>query len=175
MQPTASSPDATQLPVLRVRVVGQSGGYGLVAAQPSAAGDVLCPVDGTVTARPSRFSIQIDDDRHIDLGTDVGFEDTVVRHPWRFLNHSCEPNAAYRARAFVALRSIQAGEAVTFDYDTTELDMAVAFDCGCGSSQCRGRISGFAHLPLEGQLRLRPLLADHLMQRLYRAAPNLRA
>ena len=62
MQPTASSPDATQLPVLRVRVVGQSGGYGLVAAQPSAAGDVLCPVDGTVTARPSRFSIQIDDE-----------------------------------------------------------------------------------------------------------------
>ena len=175
MQSTATSPDSTQPHVLLVRVVGHAGGYGVVAAQPSAAGDVLLPVNGTVTARPSRYSIQIDDDLHIDLGTDVRFEDTVVRQPWRFLNHSCEPNAAYRARAFVALRSIQAGEAVTYDYDTTELDMAVPFDCRCGSSRCRGRISGFAHLPLDEQLRLRPLLADHLMRRLHRAAPSLHA
>ncbi|MEY2641341.1 MAG: hypothetical protein RL150_734 [Candidatus Parcubacteria bacterium] len=49
---------------------------------------------------------------------DVG-EDGVVR----YINHSCNPNMGIKGSCtFVALRDIQAGEELTFDYSITEED-----------------------------------------------------
>jgi hypothetical protein len=56
--------------------------------------------------------------------------------------HSCEPNCSvsFPNRAMVAIRSIAAGEAVTFDYETTERWFSHPFWCVCGVRRCRGRI-----------------------------------
>jgi hypothetical protein len=56
-----------------------------------------------------------------------------------WINHACDPNCGFLDEVtLVALRPIEAGEEITFDYamsDSTEYD---EFDCGCGSSMCRG-------------------------------------
>jgi len=56
--------------------------------------------------------------------------------------HSCEPNCrvSFSDRALVALRAIEPGEAVTYDYETTESWFSHPFWCLCGSRRCRGRI-----------------------------------
>lgn len=60
---------------------------------------------------------------------------------WAPQNHSCAPNTAYRGLDVVALRDISPGEELTLDYADFCNDTAAAFDCRCGASTCRGRVS----------------------------------
>lgn len=61
-------------------------------------------------------------------------------------NHSCEPNAGIRDTVFLtAMRDIQAGEEVTFDYSTI-IDDDWTLDCLCGSPACRQKIGKFRDL-----------------------------
>ncbi len=150
----------------RVRVSGVPHAYRIVATEPIGEGEALFHVEGFTTDRPSRYSVQVDDHTHVDVDPGATLEDMITRCPWRFLNHGCEPNAVLRGQDFVALRPIEAGEDVTYNYNTTEFDMAAPFDCRCRHDRCVGHISGFAHLPLVEQTRLRPWLAGHLRRRL---------
>jgi hypothetical protein len=56
--------------------------------------------------------------------------------------HSCEPNCclSFPTSSMVAIRSIEAGEAITYDYETTETWFSHPFWCQCGARRCRGRI-----------------------------------
>ena len=58
------------------------------------------------------------------------------------VTHSCAPNCrvSFSQRSLIALRDIEAGEAVTFDYRTTEKRLVSPFQCRCGSSSCVGRL-----------------------------------
>lgn len=47
---------------------------------------------------------------------------------------------------FRALRDIAAGNEITFNYLTTESEMAVPFNCSCGSTNCFGLIQGRSFL-----------------------------
>jgi len=68
----------------------------------------------------------------------------------RFANHSCEPNCEavnYRGRIwFVALRDIQPGEELTFDYGYA-LENALDHPCRCGKASCVGYIVNAADRP----------------------------
>lgn len=60
-----------------------------------------------------------------------------------FFNHSCEPNMGFDEDGdFVALRDIDAGEELSYDYGCLESGPDFAFDCACGAATCRGRITG---------------------------------
>lgn len=74
----------------------------------------------------------LDDGKHVIDGDGVA----------AFLNHCCEPNCEtdqVKGRVWIiALRDIQAGEELTYDYnlyDGDENDKAV---CRCGAKKCRG-------------------------------------
>jgi tyrocidine synthetase-3 len=56
--------------------------------------------------------------------------------------HCCEPSCciSFTDAAVVALREILPGEAITFDYETTEDAFANPFWCRCGAPGCRVRI-----------------------------------
>jgi SET domain-containing protein len=58
-----------------------------------------------------------------------------------FLNHSCEPNCETeeeRGRVWIkAIRDIQPGEELTYDYHLYDGDPAEA-PCYCGAPSCRG-------------------------------------
>jgi hypothetical protein len=136
----------------------------LFALASFAPGVPVIALAGDVTSRPSRYSVQIGHGQHIDLPTAAAVlsDDILVPlYPWRFLNHSCRPNAVLRGREFVALAPISPGDEITFDYNTTEYEMAEPFTCECGT--CDGRlVGGFVRLSPAERTRLAPFVAPHL-------------
>jgi hypothetical protein len=154
----------------RVAVLRVRGTYRLLAAEPIGAGEAAFRIEGDETGRPSAYSVQVGEGLHVDLPPGTTLDEAADRFPWRFLNHSCDPNVLVRGRDVVALRPIGAYEEVAFDYDTTEHLMANPFACRCGAPSCRGRVAGFARLPRAEQVRLLPLLAPHLCRLLDGAA-----
>ncbi len=153
------SPSTSKLGVLQ-----HSDEFHLVTTAPIAAGELLLQVDGVLTTVPTRYSVQIDCDRHIDVPPGIGLRDQLARYRWSFLNHACEPNAYFRGRALVANRAIRTGEEISFHYATTEFDMAEPFRCRCGSPLCLGEVRGFRHLPVAERARLRAWCAPHLLR-----------
>ncbi len=163
---------STRHPCVAVQRV--RGEYRLVAVGTVPKGRVLMTVEGLLVDRPSRTSVQLDERTHVDVPPGVPIEAVADAYPWRFLNHSCAPTAWLRGRKFVALRRILPSEEVTFDYNTTEYDMAAPFRCRCGSPSCSGvQVRGFRHLSAVEQRRLLPFLSDALRRRL--AAGKVRA
>lgn len=141
-------------------------GAGLFSLRAFAQGDPILAITGRIQSTPTRYSIQLDHGVHIEADGNLPDHEMRVRHPWRFLNHSCEPNAAVDGRRLVALRAIGAGEQITFDYTTTEADMAEPFDCGCGARGCLGHVRGFLHLAGTAKRARAHRLAPHLRSHL---------
>jgi hypothetical protein len=85
------------------------------------------------------------DHRYVDTIT-VGEDLHLVLpggQPNHYGNHSCDPNLWWAdAYTLVARRPIAAGEEVTSDYATSTGVAGFAMDCACGSSLCRGVITG---------------------------------
>ncbi|MBM3729994.1 MAG: SET domain-containing protein [Actinobacteria bacterium] len=130
-------------PLAQVRPA-KGAGFGSYAIAPIPAGTIVAAFGGTPMDRatfdrqdPERRSrsIQIDDDTFL-LGP-------VVREPGDAVNHSCEPNCGMCGAAqVVAMRDIAVGEALTFDYAMSDGSNYDEFDCVCGTTKCRSRISG---------------------------------
>ncbi|MDQ3800337.1 MAG: SET domain-containing protein-lysine N-methyltransferase [Acidobacteriota bacterium] len=60
-----------------------------------------------------------------------------------FINHSCEPNAGFSGQIeLVAMRAIQAGEAIGFDYAICTSEPEFRMECFCGAERCRAFITG---------------------------------
>ncbi len=58
-------------------------------------------------------------------------------------NHSCDPNAGMSGQiGLIAMRDIEVGEEVCFDYAMCDGSDYDEFDCSCGAANCRGRITG---------------------------------
>jgi uncharacterized protein len=64
----------------------------------------------------------------------------TLKNKARYINHSCEPNCeavvTKRTIWIVALRDIQAGEELSYNYGLT----AKQYRCGCGAKNCCGYI-----------------------------------
>jgi hypothetical protein len=128
---------------------------GLFAREPLAAGEPLVRFEGELVPTPSRFSLQVGMGLHLRGSPE---------QPEALLNHACEPNARFdfSTLTLVALRELATGEEVTFNYLTSEWDIAVPFQCRCGAAGCFGLIRGYRHLSIEDQRRLTPLAAPFL-------------
>ncbi len=68
--------------------------------------------------------------------------------PFKFLNHSCEPNAGIRGKIrLYAMRDIKPNEELTIDYSSVEADPRWEMKCNCGSKKCRKKIRSIQFLP----------------------------
>jgi hypothetical protein len=136
-------PDNYLTPLAEMRPTPDAG-FGSYAIEPIPAGTIVACFGGTLMDRATfdtmprerrERSIQIDEDRFL-LGPGV-------REPGDAVNHSCDPNCAMGgATQVVAMRDIAAGEELTFDYATSDGCDYDEFDCACGSTLCRGRVTG---------------------------------
>jgi len=65
-----------------------------------------------------------------------------------YVDHSCNPNTILEIDTLrlIALRDIHTGEPITFFYPGTEVELAQAFRCSCGSAACLGEIAGAFYL-----------------------------
>ena len=68
-----------------------------------------------------------------------------------YVNHACEPNAGYvikgHAARLVAIKKINSGDEITFDYSSNINDSSFHMECNCGSLHCRKTIGDFNTLP----------------------------
>ena len=63
--------------------------------------------------------------------------------PGDMINHSCEPNCgAFGTSSVIAMKNIEIGEELTFDYAMTDSSQYDEFNCFCGKVNCRGKITG---------------------------------
>ncbi|MBX4199254.1 SET domain-containing protein [Candidatus Parcubacteria bacterium] len=67
------------------------------------------------------------------------------------INHSCDPNAGLKFTDFgvmlVAIKTIKAGDEITWDYSTTLYRNKWTMQCLCNSKKCRKTIKEFKFLP----------------------------
>lgn len=148
---------------LSVAVGASRHGKSTLCVTPIAAGETVFRITGRPVARQDRHTVQIGADQHL----------APEGEPWAFVNHGCEPNcvvvfetAVAGSARMVARRPIAPGEEITFNYLTTEWDMASPFDCRCGAAVCAGTIRGFRHLERPAREALRPWLAPFLAERI---------
>jgi hypothetical protein len=113
-------------------------GRGLFATRPIPAGKAVLPLMGRPRRKPDRLTVQIGPALY--LAPDGA--------PWALANHACSPSCRvdFDAWRLVSLRTLGAGEELTWDYLTTEWELAAPFACGCGAPGCRGTIRCFRHL-----------------------------
>lgn len=158
-RPGSTPSDGNHVSRPRVEVIRIGGMACLHAARSFAPGEIVFPLEGQLVRRPTRLTIQVGIDAHLDPVSER-------TSPWGSLNHGCDPNVAIdvQRRAIVARRPIAAGNELRFDYNTTEWELAESFVCNCGAPWCVGVAMGFAHL---SPTRQRVLLRD--------AAPHIRA
>lgn len=133
-------------------------GIGVFAVEAISAGETLLALAHVFVEHPERHTIQLDVHLH-QAGT--GEIDD-------FLNHACAPNAVldFEHLELRAARPIAAGEELSFNYLTSEWDMAAPFACVCGAAGCHGTIRGFRHLSAAQQETLAPLISPYLRRRL---------
>ena len=81
-------------------------------------------------------------------------------------NHSCDPNCGLHGEiTFIAIRDIKAGEELTVDYAFIDNE-DYEFVCGCGSENCRGKITGYDWKIKEIQEKYYPYFAKYLKEKM---------
>mgnify|MGYP001399651952 CR=1 FL=1 len=109
---------------------------GVIAYDIFKKGSVVYEFEGEVIEEPSRTSIQSYDDIHLE-------DDLKIAS---FINHKCKPNTRIeklgkkrgRKIKFIALKNIEIGEQITFDYNTTEYKIFNPFKCDCHGKLIKG-------------------------------------
>lgn len=150
----------------RIRVAQEDVRLAVRAVERIVEGDIILRVVGLKAAYPTRHSLQVGWHTHLSGPSDLPPQMAVADYGWRFLNHSCAPNAYLRGLALTALADIEEGAEITFDYNTTEWDIAHPFACACGAPACVGAVKGFRHLDKAQRARLRPYLPRYLKAKL---------
>lgn len=127
--------------LLSIRVAPAAYGQGVYACPNFRRGEKVGRIEGDVVldeTMGSEYAIDLSDGRLLEPW-----------EPFRFLNHSCEPNCEllnftpegadkteYEVR-LKAIKAIAAGEQLTIDY-AWSADAAIP--CGCQAASCRGWI-----------------------------------
>lgn len=84
-------------------------------------------------------------------------------------NHSCEPNVGVQGQiVLAAMRDIEPGEELCFDYATTDSSDYDEFPCACGAPTCRGVVRGADWQLPELQEKYRGWFSLYLQQRIER-------
>ena len=146
-----------------VRAIARNGQTALVARRPVAAGETVLRLAGNMVAEPTRYTLQLGEDQHIEppLVSETPLPSETEDSLWRFTNHSSRgANTYVKGRAFVAREPIAEGDEITFDYNTTEYDMAAPFPCWETGSMVRG----YAHLSASERGPIAKFVAPHVLR-----------
>jgi uncharacterized protein len=122
----------------------KGGGRGVVARAPIAKGEPVCVWGGRVISSAEVEALTNAERAHA-VQVEEGLYLAVLEldEPASYFNHSCSPNAGFSGQiVLVAMRDIDEGEEVTFDYAMSDGSPYDEFECHCGSPECRGRITG---------------------------------
>lgn len=102
--------------------------YGLFSTSLYEVGDVVLSIEGEIIDKPSRTTIQIVPNKHVDVDA-----------PAKFINHSCNANCEVRGMELIAIKKINIGDEITFNYQNSEDILANPFICNDCGKWIRGR------------------------------------
>lgn len=108
-------------------------GHGVISYRFFKRGEIIAKMTGEIVTDIRQHTLQIDSDKHLFDPYFSGY----------FL-HSCSPNISLDMKTMLvtALEPISAFSYLYMDYAETEDYLFKQFPCNCGSSNCRGWISG---------------------------------
>jgi uncharacterized protein len=140
---------------------------GVFAIQPIKKGELIAIFGGTVMEWDSfktlpdkirSLSIQVEENLYLAPEI-IGQGD--------YFNHSCDANAGLIGQiTLYALRDVQVGEEVCFDYAMSDCSPYDEFDCQCGAHNCRKNITGNDWQIKELQDRYAGFFAPHVQRRI---------
>jgi len=113
-------------------------GLGVICYKSFKKGDILAKMAGEIVQDLRQHTLQIDNDNHL---YDTYFSGYFL--------HSCEPNISLNMEnmSVTALCDIEAKTFLYMDYSQTEDFLYKQFQCGCGTTKCRGWITGRMEIP----------------------------
>jgi SET domain-containing protein len=122
----------------------EKGGCGVFAREPICKDEVICLWGGRIVLEAELDPTMRDfNQRILQIEEGLYLESPEVLEPTDCLNHSCDPNLGFSGQiGLIAMRDIVAGEELHFDYAMCDGTPYDEFDCYCGSSNCRHRVSG---------------------------------
>ena len=143
-------------------------GYGTVAIESIAAGEVVAAFGGRCVTRVEFDLLPVSQQiRSLQIDEDLYMAGAPEPEPADFINHSCNPNCLLTGNVIlVARRDIAVGEELGYDYATTDGSDYDEFECSCGAKSCRGKISGHDWMLPELQLRYRGSFSPYLARRI---------
>ena len=139
-------------------------GSGSFAISKISKGEILASFGGNVIDL-SELAKYSDDrvSRSLQLNSDTYLLSGNMPEPGDMINHSCEPNCGIAGISSVqALRDIEIGEEITFDYAMTDSSKCDEFICACRKSGCREKISGTDWQKEELQARYRNYFSSYI-------------
>lgn len=123
--------------------ISPKSGRGLFATDFIKKGEWIAEWGGAVACETALSMFPAD--RHancVQVGPDAYLVPTTLTDG-DYINHSCDPNSGIQGQAtLIAIRDIQPGEEITYDYAMTDTSPYDEFTCCCGASVCRHRITG---------------------------------
>ena len=137
-------PDSYFSPKLEVKSIPEKGGFGVFARQPIPAGEIVTIWGGRIISG-DQFDEVPPELRHSIVQIEENFYTLTAGElePVDYTNHSCNANVGMCGQiTLVAMRPIEAGEEVCFDYAMTDGSPYDEFDCACGAPNCRGQVTG---------------------------------
>ena len=121
-------------------------GKGLFAQEPIAKGEIVAVKGGYILSKQQWNEIEPElGSAEIQIAEDLFIAPVQKDHregSMLYINHSCDPNTAVQGQiVLVAMKDIAAREELTHDWATTD-DLDYEMQCACGSTNCRGIITG---------------------------------
>jgi uncharacterized protein len=149
-------------------VTTEKTGFGSVAVEPIAAGEVVAAFGGRCVRRDELDLLPTSQQvRSLQIADDLYLAGAVEPEPADFINHCCDPNCVLDGNVvLVAWRDIATGEALTYDYATSDGSDYDEFECSCGAANCRGKVTGEDWMLPELQRRYSGSFSPYLAKRI---------
>ncbi len=148
-RPAASAP-ATTKDLIEFRDSGIHGMGGFALQRIRKGSPLIEYVGDRITKAEAAARIAGGNPFIFELDEETDVDGAVEWNPARFLNHSCEPNAEAEIHGdqiwIMALRTIRAGEEITFNY-CYDLENFEEHPCRCGAAKCVGYMVAEEHFP----------------------------
>jgi uncharacterized protein len=154
-------------PLAQARPAGGKG-WGSYAVAPISKGDTVAAFGGSVAPRTVLETFDADRQaRSIQIDEDLYLISAPTPEPGDMLNHSCEPSCGLMgASILVALRDLEPGEELTFDYAMCDGSDYDEFACQCGAETCRGIVTGRDWMNAELQRKYDGWFSPYLERRI---------
>lgn len=154
---------------IEARNFDQKGSHGLFARTFVPAGELLIVWGGVIMSLEEIRHIPHDERQYAVQVDENAFLLTPNPEGGDYINHSCNPNAGLNGQiSVVAMRDIQPGEEVCFDYAMSDSVPYDEFECACGEPNCRGRVTGNDWALHELQVRYAGYFSPYLQKRINR-------